>query len=155
LIGGRRRFAGATPHLQSTNRRSQVKFARDIPEGEATRRTRALTIVQLVYALACVTVALPLIFTLGPAADVTNGTSVRLLGAALLAFSVGALAVARYPRRNRALLQVEITFTALTALFLMYRLIADHNPNDRAWFLLPPVLIGLALLVLLYPRRPG
>lgn len=115
-------------------------------------RDQALRGVQLAFGAACVAFALPLIFELGPAETVTNGTSVRVLGAALLSLAVGALSAAKDPRRNRIILRVEILFTALTAGFLAYRLFTDHIAHDRAWFVLPPVAICLILLLVLYPR---
>ena len=111
---------------------------------------KALRGVQLAFGAACVAFALPLIFELGPVETVTNGTSVRVLGAALL--SLAAFSAAKDPRRNRIVLRVEILFTALTAGFLAYRLISDHIAHDRAWFVLPPVAICLILLLVLYPR---
>lgn len=115
---------------------------------------RLLAGVQLVYALACLGAGLALIFDIGPAAHVTNGTSVRVLGAALLSFGIGALTTIREPQRDRALLKVEIVFTALTAVSLAYRLVVDHNVHDRAWLVLLPVIVCLALLAALYPREP-
>ncbi len=97
-----------------------------------------------------------LLFTLGPVATATNQTSVHMLGAALLAIGVGALAVARDPVRNRAMLQVEIVFTALCTLSLVWRLVVD-GPQARTWLLLVPLAVGLTLLVWLYPAsgRPA
>jgi hypothetical protein len=77
----------------------------------------ALRGLQLVFGTACVAIAVPFIFQLGPAETVTNGTSLRILGAALLAFAVGAFSTAKDPRRNRTVLRVEIVFTALTTGF--------------------------------------
>jgi peptidoglycan/LPS O-acetylase OafA/YrhL len=116
-------------------------------------RLRILSSVQVVYALACLGAAVALIFDIGPAADVTNGTSVRVLGAALFAFAVVALAAARSPRRNRAVIVGEIAFTSLTALSLIYRIVVDGRAHDRAWLILPPVVACLVLLVVFYPRK--
>lgn len=58
-------------------------------------RTRAkgslilLRVTQLLFGTTCVGVATVLIFQLGPARTVTHGTSMRVLGAALLAFAFG------------------------------------------------------------------
>jgi len=116
-------------------------------------RLRLLAYVLYTYAVAGVLVAVPLIFSLGPAATVENQTSVRVLGAALLALSLGALATARDPVRNKALLVVEMLFTGLAALALVWRLAVDHKAHDRAWLLLPPMLVCLVLLLLLFPYR--
>jgi hypothetical protein len=96
-----------------------------------------------------------LLLSIGPVAHAANQTSERILGAALLAFGMGAVAVARDPVRNRALLQVEIVFTALCTLSLVWRLLADGS-QERTWLLLVPLVVGTALLVWLYPASgPG
>jgi len=112
----------------------------------------ALRVVQLGFGAACVVLAVPLIFQLGPAATVTNATSVRVLGAALLAFAVGAFAAARNPPGHRVVLRMEIVFTALTIGFLAFRLLRDHIVHDRAWLVLLPLAVCLVLLIVLYPR---
>jgi peptidoglycan/LPS O-acetylase OafA/YrhL len=117
------------------------------------RTATALRAVQLLYGAACVGVAFALIFRLGPAENVTNATSARILGAALLSLAVGAFSTVREPRRHRVMLRVEIVFAALTAVFLIYRLVADDNPLDAAWLLLPPVVMCVILLIVLYPRH--
>lgn len=96
---------------------------------------------------------MPLIFQLGPAATVTNGTSVRVLGAALLSFAIGAFAAAKNPPGHRIVLRMEIVFTALTTGFLVVRLLTDHIAHDRAWLVLLPVAVCLVLLIALYPRE--
>ena len=111
--------------------------------------------VQVAFGAACVAFALPLILQLGPAETVTNGTSVRVLGAALLSLAVAAFSAAKDPRRHRIVLRVEIVFTALTAVFLIVRLASDHVANDRAWLVLTPVVLCLVLLLVLYPRSEG
>jgi hypothetical protein len=111
--------------------------------------------VQVAFGAACVAFALPLILQLGPAQTVTNGTSVRVLGAALLSLAVGAFSAAKNPCPNRIVMRVEIVFTALTAVFLIFRLSTDHVAHDRAWLVLPPVVICLVLLLVLYPRSDG
>jgi ABC-type molybdate transport system permease subunit len=50
------------------------------------------------------------------------------------------------------MLRVEIVFSALTTVFLLYRILVDRLAHDRAWIVLPPVVVGLILLVVLYPR---
>ena len=116
---------------------------------EASRR-RLLEFVELVYACLSVAAGVALLFSIGPVAHAANQTSEHILGAALLAFGIGAVAVARDPVRNRALLQVEIVFTALCTLSLVWRLLAD-GPRERTWLLLAPLVVGTALLVWLYP----
>jgi hypothetical protein len=118
-------------------------------KGTQTSRRRALIYVQLVYAAVSLAAAVALIFTLGPVAHASNQTSIRILGAALLALGVGALAAARDPVGNRVMLPVEITFTTLTALFLTYKLAVDHS--ERALLLLLPLLICVVLLCVLSP----
>lgn len=119
---------------------------------KAKRDVTVLRVVQLLFGAACVAVALPLMLRLGPAETVTNATSVRVLGAALLSLAVGAFSAAKDPRQGRVIVRVEIVFTALTAASLAYRLLTDSNTADRAWFLLPPVAICLILLLVLAPR---
>jgi hypothetical protein len=110
--------------------------------------------VQLAFGTTCLALALPLIVQVGPAATVVNGTSLRILGGALLALAVGSFSSLKDPHEHIALMRVEIVFAATTAAFLLYRLLAHQSANDRAWLLLPPVAAGLALLLALYPRRP-
>jgi hypothetical protein len=119
---------------------------------ETTNRLTALRGVQLVFGAGCVAVALPLIFRLGPAETVTNATSVRVLGAALLSFAVGAFSTVQDPFRHHMMFRVEIVFTALTAVFLIHRIVTDRIAHDPALALLPPVVICLALLLVLAPH---
>ena len=114
--------------------------------------SRAAVVLQLAYAVACMAAAVPLILALGPVAAATNQTSVRVLGCALLALGFGAAWAARDPFRHRAVIGIEIVFTAATALALVYRLAADENVRDRAWLMLPLLAICVVLLVISYPR---
>jgi len=116
------------------------------------RNMTALRGVQLLFGAGCVMVALPLIFRIGPAETVTNATSVRVLGAALLSLAVGAFSTVQEPHRHRITLRVEIVFTALTTVFLAYRIVTEHHTYDVAWLLLPPVAVCLILLLVLAPR---
>jgi peptidoglycan/LPS O-acetylase OafA/YrhL len=116
------------------------------------RSTTALRAVQLLFGAGCVEIAFALIFQLGPADTVQNGTSVRILGAALLSLAVGAFSTVREPRQHRVILRVEVVFTALSAVFLIYRLVTEDKPTDAAWLVLPPVVVCLILLLALYPR---
>jgi len=109
-----------------------------------------LSAVEYVYAIVCALAAVPLLLALGPVAHAANQTSVRLLGGALLAFAVGALAVARDPVRNRALLQAELVFTGVATLSLLWRLVSDGS-QARTWVLLLGVGAALVLLAALYP----
>ncbi len=118
---------------------------------KARQATWLLSALQLVFGVACVAVAVPLIFELGPAASVTNGTSVRILGAALLALAFGAFSSVADPRHNRLVLRVEIVFGALTTGFLAYKLLTDGMQHNHALFVLPPVVLCLALLIALHP----
>ena len=128
------------------------------PHGDAgltvqVEHGKALRVVQLAFGAACVVLAIPLVFHLGPATTVTNATSVRVLGAALLAFAVGAFAAAKDPAGHRVVLRMEIVFTALTAGFLVFRLLTDRISHDRAWLVLLPVAACLVFLIVLYPRK--
>jgi hypothetical protein len=121
--------------------------------GDAAQRGKAQRVVQIVFGAACVAVAAPLILHLGPAATVTNGTSIRVLGAALLALALGAFAAAKDPPGHRVVLRMEIVFSTLSAGFLILRLLRDHIAHDRAWIVLVPLVACLALLIVLYPRE--
>jgi predicted anti-sigma-YlaC factor YlaD len=128
-------------------------------EASTTRRTQtsrrqALICVELVYAALSLAAAVALILGLGPVANATNQTSVRILGAALLSLAVGALAAARDPVGNRVMLPVEITFTTLSALALVWKLVVDHG-GDRTLVLLAPLVVCVVLLLALSPAaRP-
>jgi len=115
-------------------------------------KSNVLRGVQVLFGSGCVVIAVPLIFRLGPAETVTNATSVRILGGALMALAFGAFSAAKDPRRYLVILRVEIVFTALTAAFLTYRLLTDDIAQDRTWLVLPPVAACMLLLLLLYPR---
>lgn len=117
----------------------------------ARQDDRVLRLVQRVFGLACTAVAVPLIFEVGPAASVTNGTSVRILASGLLALAFGAFSAARDPRHNRLVLRIEIVFCALTTGFLAYKLLTDSLQHNHALIVLPPAILCLALLVALYP----
>lgn len=120
----------------------------------AVMKRRLLTLVLYAYAAVGLLVAAPLLLHLGPASDVVNGTSVRLLGAALAALALGALLVARDPVRNRSLFWVEVVFTALTTLVLLFKVVIHHGHaefDERNYVVLASATIGLLLLLFLYP----
>lgn len=117
-------------------------------------KAKLLRLVLYSYALAAVLASVPLMLLIGPAVDVENGTSLRLLGAALFSLGIGAVAVARDPLRNRHLLVVEIVFTALATVMLVLRAIVHHSHvglDDRVILVLPPVLVCLVLLLVTFP----
>ncbi len=116
----------------------------------STRR-RALVVVQLAFAAASVLAAVALTFSLGPVADATNQTTAHIVGAALFAMAVGAVAAARDPEANRTMLRVEIVFVALSALDLVRKLVDDGGGQVRTWLLLAGLVAGSVLLALLYP----
>ena len=117
-------------------------------------RRRSLAYVEVVYAAVGLAVAVALIFTLGPADNVVNGTSVRILGAAVLSLGVGALAVAHDPVGNRVMLRVQIIFTTLSAFALAWKLAVEHSAT-ALWLLLPLVVFIVLLLVLSPAARPA
>jgi hypothetical protein len=114
-----------------------------------SRRKQALIYVELVYAAISVAVAVPLLFTLGPVNAAQNGTSLRILGAAVLALGVGALAVVRDPVGNRVILVVQLLFTTLSGLALVWKLASELSV--RALWLLVPLVVFIGLLVALAP----
>ncbi len=51
------------------------------------------------------------------------------------------------------MIQVLIVFTALSALAIVYRLVAERHSHDPAWIVLPFAIAAPALLAYFYPRR--
>jgi len=100
-----------------------------------------------------VAVAVPLVFYVSDAGNLSGTTSGKVLAAALVAMGIGALEAARDPWRHRLMIRVLIVFTALAALAVVYRLAAESHAHDRAWLLLPLAIAAPALLVWFYPRR--
>ena len=107
------------------------------------------------YCVGSVVVAIPLLLSSQYAGDLASTTSGKILVAAILAMAFGALSAARDPWSGRLLIQVVIVFTALAALAIIYRLVAEAglHPHDRARFLLPFALAMPVLLALFYPRQ--
>ncbi|MCX6374092.1 MAG: hypothetical protein NTX16_13650 [Actinobacteria bacterium] len=118
-------------------------------------RTRVARILLIVHAVGSVAIAVPLLFTFGHAGDLGDTTSGKILSAALLAMSFGALAAARDPWRDRLVIQVVMAFTALSALAIVYRLAFEDHPVFPALILLPFAVAAPVLLALFYPRRPS
>jgi len=117
-------------------------------------RRKLLALVLYVFAAVGLLVSVPLMLLLGPAADVDNGTSARLLGAALFSLGAGAVAAARDPVRNKSLLVVEVVFTALATLVLVLKVIIHHSHagfDERVYWVLAPTLVGLVLLLVTFP----
>lgn len=110
---------------------------------------------ELAYGIVSLAAGGALVLALGPVADATNLTSLRILGAALLALGVGALAVAHDPVGNRVMVLVEIVFTTLAGVALLWKLIVD-GVSDRIVVLLPALVACAVLLVVLSPAtRPA
>lgn len=118
-------------------------------------RMRLLAFVLYAYAAVGFVLAVAFFLRLGPVVTVENLTSIRVLGAALVALSMGAVAAAHDPVRNRALVVVEMAFMALASLALAYRIVGEEKPYDRAWLILPPMVVCLVLLLLLFPYGGG
>jgi membrane associated rhomboid family serine protease len=114
-------------------------------------RRQALVVVQLAFAAVSTLAAIALTFSLGPVSHATNQTTAHIVGAALLALAVGAVAAARDPEANRTMLRVEIVFMALSALDLVRKLVADEGGQARTWALLAGLIAGAVVLVWLYP----
>ncbi len=110
---------------------------------------------ELAYGVVSLAAGGALVLALGPVADATNLTSERILGAALLALGVGALALARDPVGNRVMLAVEIVFSTLSSLALLWKLVVD-GASDRTLVLLPALAACAVLLIFLSPAtRPA
>jgi hypothetical protein len=123
-------------------------------------RSKLLMLVLYVYGACGLAISVPIMLLLGPAADATNGTSVRLFGAALFALAAGALAVARHPARNKTVLFMEIVFTALASLVLTAKIIIHHSHpgfDERDYLFFAPTLACLVLLLITFPfgEEPG
>jgi hypothetical protein len=114
-------------------------------------KRRALVLVQLAYAALSAAAAVALVFDLGPVSHAINQTSERIVGAALLAMGVGALAVARDPAANRIMLRVELVFIAACTVSLGWKMVIDEGAGPSTWALLAGLVVGLALLGWLAP----
>ena len=114
-------------------------------------RRQALVAVQFAFAVLAVIAGIALTFALGPVSDAINQTTARVVGAALLALAVGALAAARDPAGNRAMVRVEIVFTVLCALDLAHKLAIDEGGRVIVWLLLASLIVGAIALAVLYP----
>lgn len=114
-------------------------------------KRRALVLVQLAYAALSAAAAVALIFDLGPVSHAINQTSERIVGAALLAMGVGALAVARDPAANRIMLRVEFVFLAVCTVSLVWKMVIYEGAGPSTWVLLAGLAVGLALLAWLAP----
>lgn len=106
---------------------------------------------QVVYAALSVSAAVALTFSLGPVSHATNQTTAHVVGAALLAMGVGALAAARKPETNSTMLRVEIVFTVLCTLDLVHKLVADGGGQVSTWLLTAGLLVGSIVLIWLDP----
>ena len=118
-------------------------------------RKKLLTLLLYVYAAVATLASVPLMLLIGPAAEVANGTSVRILGAALFSLGVGAIAAARDPERNRSLLAVETIFTALVTLVLVFKVVIHRSHagfDERVYLVLAPTLVCLVLLLTTFPH---
>ena len=118
-------------------------------------RNRVARILLLLYAVGSVAIAIPLLFAFGHAGDLADTTSGKILAAAFVAMSFGALAARRDPWQNRLIIKVVMIFTALSSLAIIYRLaFEDHSVFPTLILLLfavaAPVLFGV-----FYPRPPG
>jgi len=117
------------------------------------RLRRVLTYVEMIYAAASLGMAIALIFLLGPVGNATNGTSIRILGGAVLALGVGALSVARDPVGNRVIVKVQVVFMIISALALGWKSVVDDS--ERALLILVPLVVFVALLLAVSPgARP-
>jgi peptidoglycan/LPS O-acetylase OafA/YrhL len=117
-------------------------------------RNAVTRVLLVLYFLGSVAAAGMLAFDVGRAGDLAETTSGKVLAAALLAVGIGALLAARDPWRDRAVIQVIVVFTALSALAIVYRLAFEDHESDPAWLVLPFALAGPVLFLVFYPRAP-
>lgn len=118
-------------------------------------RNAVTRVLLVLYFLGSVAAAGMLAFDVGRAGDLAETTSGKVLAAALLAVGIGALLAVRDPWRDRAVVQVIIVFTALSALAIVYRLAFEDHENDPAWLVLPFALAGPVVFAVFYPRPPA
>ena len=116
-------------------------------------RSKAIRVLLVVYFAVSIAIAVPLVFYVSNAGNLSGTTSGKVLVAALVAMGIGALGAAREPWRQRLMVQVLIVFTALAACAVVYRLAAEHHRHDPAWFVLPFAIAAPALLACFYPRK--
>ena len=115
-------------------------------------RSKAIRVLLVVYFVASIAIAVPLVFYVSDAGNLSGTTSGKVLAAAVVAMGIGALRAARDPWRQRLVVQVLIVFTALAACAVIYRLAAEHHHHDPAWLVLPFAIAAPALLGYFYPR---
>jgi peptidoglycan/LPS O-acetylase OafA/YrhL len=115
-------------------------------------RAKVIRLLLVVYFAASVAIAVPLVFYVSDAGNLSGTTSGKVLAAALIAMGVGALGAARDPWGQRLMIKVLIVFTALTACAVVYRLAAEHHQHDPAWFVLPFAIAAPAVLAYFCPR---
>jgi len=108
-----------------------------------------LVYLEVLYAVVSVGAAVALIFRLGPVQDAANGTSISVLGAAVLALGLGALGVARDPVRCNSVVVVQLIFATISALALAWKFAEEHSL--RALYLLVPLVVFIVLLLMLRP----
>lgn len=116
-------------------------------------RYRINRILLVLYALASVLIALPLVFA-EDAGSLGRTTSGRILAAALIALGLGALGAVRDPWANRLVIKMLIAFTGMATLVIAIRITFHHHQNDPGWFLLPPAAVACVLLSVFFPRPP-
>jgi hypothetical protein len=115
-------------------------------------RLKAIRLLLVLYFLASIAIAIPLLVYVRHAGNISGTTSGKVLAAALIAMGVGALGAARDPWRQRLVIQVLIVFTALAACAIVYRLAAERHPHDPAWIVLPFAIAAPAVLAYFCPR---
>ena len=118
-------------------------------------RNKIAQILLVLYAVASVAVAIPLLFAFAGAGNLAATTSGKILAAALLALALGAVAAARDPWQNRVMIIVVIAFTSFAALAIVYRLMFLEHQSDPAWMILPLAIAAPILFALFYPRPPA
>jgi hypothetical protein len=115
-------------------------------------RLKAIRLLLVLYFLGSIAVSIPLVFYVSDAGNFSGTTSGKILAAALVAMGMGALAATRDPWGQRLMIRVLIVFTALAALAIVYRLVAERHSHDPAWIVLPFAIAAPALLAYFYPR---
>jgi hypothetical protein len=106
---------------------------------------------EVLSAVVSVVAGIALVFRLGPVQAAANGTSISILGAAVLALGLRALGVARDPVRCSSVLMVQLIFATISALALAWKFAGERSL--RALYLLVPLAMSIVSCYRATPRN--
>jgi hypothetical protein len=83
-------------------------------------------------------------------------TMAKMIGAAMAGLGVGSLLAARDPLKHRVIVQMEIVYTFVASVAVLYRLVrfSDATPHF-AWVPFAATTVFFVLFSLTYPRAAG